>query len=239
MHSGHRERLRKNIDKLGIFNLDELHILEYLLTFVIPRADTNPIAHSLLKEFGSIDEIFNANLSALMNVNGVGEQTARFLRFMAATAYMYNKAIFGKKPYVGTLKNLLFYLKTIIPPSDNEQFVVLILNKNYTVKQYKIFKGVSHALISLNINDVTDYLLQHKTNFCIFAHTHPHHSSAPSVGDIETFEALGKIINALSIVLVENVIIGEEDYYSLKQNKIYLNSDLDESYFCNSKKYLK
>ena len=83
IHNGHRQRLRSNIDKHGLYNMDDVHFLEYLLTFVISRADTNPIAHELLETFGSIDEVFNADIEALLDVKGVGIKTARFLQYMS------------------------------------------------------------------------------------------------------------------------------------------------------------
>ena len=63
IHAGHRERMRKQMQMTGIHNMSDLHFLEYLLTYVIKRSDTNPTAHELLKEFGSIKNIFNASIN--------------------------------------------------------------------------------------------------------------------------------------------------------------------------------
>lgn len=51
---------------------EEHQVLELLLFFALPRKDTNPIAHRLLKKFGSIAGVFNAPLSELQSVEGVG-----------------------------------------------------------------------------------------------------------------------------------------------------------------------
>ena len=177
IHSGHRDRLRQVISKNGIYNLDDLHFMEYLLTFVITRADTNPIAHALLEKFGGIDEIFDASIESLLTIDGIGVKTARFIQYMSVSAYMYNKSKALKKPKLNTLKNIVNFLHNIFPPSDNEQFIILVLNKDYSLKTYKRLKTIT---------------------------------------------------SALSINIVDNLVLGESEFYSAKANEIFpYNSDTD------------
>lgn len=221
VHKGHRERLRANIYKTGLYNLDNLHFLEYLLTFVIAREDTNPIAHNLLETFGTIDGIFNASVEALVKVKGVGTKTARFLQFMSASAYMYNRDRAIQRYKLDTLNKIIMFIQSILPPSDNEQFITIIVNKDLSLKTYKVFKGVSHSFISIDVNDLTDMLLINKAKFVIFAHTHPKHTAMPSVEDVSVFHKFAELTKALSINMVENIILGSEDFYSAKNNAFY------------------
>ena len=55
MHEGHRERLRETYLEQGASALHEHQLLELLLTYAIPRRDTNPLAHSLLSAYGSLE----------------------------------------------------------------------------------------------------------------------------------------------------------------------------------------
>lgn len=238
IHAGHRERLRENMLKTGLYNLDDVHFLEILLTYTITRADTNPIAHALLDTFGSIDEIFNAGIEALLTIKGVGVKTAKFLQYMSVSAYMYNKACVMKKPKLDTLGRLVNFIRKILPPSDNEQMILVILNKNMTLKSYKIFNGVSHSFISLDVNEVTDFLVKYKAHFCAIAHTHPKHNAMPSMEDLEMFKSFNTILNALSINLMENVILGENEFFSLKSRQEYRYEDDDgDTNLVNSKNY--
>lgn len=232
IHSGHRQRLREQLKSAGLYNVSDIHFLEYLLTFVIKRADTNPIAHALLDEFGSIPNIFNASTTALCNVKGVGKQTANFLQYMSVAVHMYNKQRVSNGAKLDNMRKMVNFIINILPPSDCEQFVVIILNKNYTVKDYKIFKGVSHSFISIDKNELSEFLINHKASFIIFAHTHPNHKSSPSMSDINTFQALNPLLNALAIVLIENLIIGDKTFFSFKFNKEYdieFDDDFDNS----------
>ena len=76
VHSGHRERVRKEFLKNGFDEDTPPHkIMEMLLFYSIPRKDTNEIAHELVSRFGSIAGIIDAPVEELVKVNGVNTNT--------------------------------------------------------------------------------------------------------------------------------------------------------------------
>ena len=79
LHAGHRERVRENVINNGFSQLEDHRLLELLLFYSIPRGDTNEIAHTLLKEFGSLGGVISAPKEELIKICGVGENTAVFL----------------------------------------------------------------------------------------------------------------------------------------------------------------
>ena len=68
IHDGHRERMKERFAEYGLESFNELNTLELLLFYAIPRRDTNPIAHALLEEFGSLQEVFDASEQELLQV---------------------------------------------------------------------------------------------------------------------------------------------------------------------------
>ena len=78
IHAGHRERIiNKFLGYPDSFSDHEL--LEIFLFPVLPRKDTNALAHSLLNAFGSISKIFSADAASLTSVRGVGEKIAAYI----------------------------------------------------------------------------------------------------------------------------------------------------------------
>ena len=63
--TGHRQRIRNRFDKEGLDSFDEVHALELLLTYAIPRIDTKPIARRLLDRFGSFSSVLEATKEEL------------------------------------------------------------------------------------------------------------------------------------------------------------------------------
>lgn len=70
-HINHRKRLYALTEKIGIDNLTDIQAMELLLTYVIPRKDTNEIAHALLDEFGTFAGVLEAPISALEKIQGL------------------------------------------------------------------------------------------------------------------------------------------------------------------------
>ena len=63
-HAGHRSRLRENFIQNGIEGMADHQVLELLLTYAIPRKDTNPIAHGFYVD-GRVKETFLSEISLL------------------------------------------------------------------------------------------------------------------------------------------------------------------------------
>ncbi len=77
MHEGHRQRLISKIKTAD--GLYEHELLEVLLFNACPRKNVNPVAHGLIKAFGSISGVLNASVEELTKVEGVGRNMAEYL----------------------------------------------------------------------------------------------------------------------------------------------------------------
>ena len=98
VHEGHRERLKRRFLQEGLDNFDEIQVLELLLFYAIPRRDTNPLAHRLLDQFGSLAGVLEAPASTLGQVPGIGENAATLLQLITAVSryYMICRASVGQ-----------------------------------------------------------------------------------------------------------------------------------------------
>ena len=76
---GHRQRLRTKFQQTKLLGMQDYEALEYLLTFVLPRCDTKPIAKELLQHFGSLACVFDAPVQELSHIHGVGPRAAGLL----------------------------------------------------------------------------------------------------------------------------------------------------------------
>ena len=76
MHEGHRKRMRGKFLQSGKDAFHEHEMLEMLLYYSNARGDTNPLAHTLIDEFGSFSGVLDASFEDLLKVKGVGENMA-------------------------------------------------------------------------------------------------------------------------------------------------------------------
>lgn len=56
-HAGHRQRMRERFQREGLSGFADHEIVEMLLYPMIPRINTNPLAHRLMETFGSIENL--------------------------------------------------------------------------------------------------------------------------------------------------------------------------------------
>ena len=63
-YHGHRKRLKERYLKTGLNALEDYEVLELLLTHSQPRRDVKPAAKNLLKTFGGLKEVLEADIQA-------------------------------------------------------------------------------------------------------------------------------------------------------------------------------
>ena len=80
---GHRARLRQRFMKVPSRSLPDYEILEMLLHQVITRKDTKKLAKDLLKRFGLLQAVIFADVSDLKSVEGIGDCTVYYIKFLA------------------------------------------------------------------------------------------------------------------------------------------------------------
>ena len=74
--AGHRMRLKERYTSVGFKGLHDVEKLELLLFFAIPRKDTKDTARNLINRFGSLNNVFEANIDQLVQVDGVTPNAA-------------------------------------------------------------------------------------------------------------------------------------------------------------------
>lgn len=89
-HVGHRQRLKNRFLRNGEAAFEDHELLELLLFYAIPQGDMNPLAHRLMEHFGSLSGVFDASVSDLMQVPGVGEHTALLIHMLPQIARRYH-----------------------------------------------------------------------------------------------------------------------------------------------------
>ena len=133
LHENHRARVRKRFEHEGLKTFADHNVLELLLFYSIPQKDTNDIAHRLLDEFGSLSAVFDAPKDVLMNVVGVGENTATLIKLMPELFSRYEQDKIKNESIVldsaGLPVNILCRGSSGLIPKSFMLFVLIIIAK--------------------------------------------------------------------------------------------------------------
>lgn len=214
-YEGHRERLRKKYLQGGYFAFHEYEVLELLLTYVIPRKDTKPIAKDLIEKFGSLDGVVTASIEELCSISGIKENSAIFVKLLGDLSKNLYKGEIRKEGIQLKDKNsLIRYLRSEIGFSSREEFRVIFLNNyNMLVGSETLFIGTIDKS-AVYPREIVEKVLYYKAKGIIFAHNHPSGNLRPSKQDIQITEHMQETLDLIDVKLLEHIIITQDGYFS-------------------------
>ncbi len=214
--SGHRARLRKRLLEGGADALADHEVIEYLLMTAIPRRDTKPIARTLLKQFGTLAGVFNADPAALARHPGMGETSAAALRIVALAARRLARTQATAQPMLSSWQALIDYLTIDMAHLTVERVRVLYLDtRNRLIRDEHVTDG-SIDEAAIHPREVIRRALDLGATAIIIVHNHPSGSPEPSRADIQITNRIAEAGRLLGITVHDHVIIGREGHVSLK-----------------------
>ena len=213
---GHRARLRERMLSGGAEALADYEVLEYLLFAAIKQGDTKPIAKALIKRFGSLAAVLNADHNALQSVSGVGDSSAAALKSVALAARRMARGQVEQKPVLGSWQALLDYLTIDMAHLTVERVRVLYLNaQNRLIMDHHVGDG-SIDEAAIHPREVIKQGLDLGATALILVHNHPSGNPEPSRADIHITNRIAEAGRLLGITVHDHVIIGREGNFSLK-----------------------
>ena len=216
IHDGHRARLREAFLESGLAGMNAITSLELLLSYSIPRRDTNPIAHMLLDRFGSLQNVFDASEQELMEVEGVGPGTAVLLRLVPQ---IMRKSAIDKAAelcYVLSTQNVRDYLMPHFLYERDELALMLCLDsQRRVIKCQELSRGVVNA-VNLDVRRVVETALKNRAVAVILAHNHPDGTAVNSREDDAVTRQVYLSLRTVGISLSDHLIFASDGVFSYR-----------------------
>lgn len=216
LHTGHRDRtIKKFLQSADSFSDHE--VLEVLLYYAIPRVDTNPLAHKLLKMFGSLDGVFSATASQLKTVDGVGEKTATYILAIGQVVNRI-KAIEKKKVKFKNTFDVKEWLFNFFENKEQETFVMLMLDDKYNLMGHCVFSDNKRSTVKAEMPEVVMAFNVYKPKYALFSHNHPSKDVEPSKMDDFTTKKLNVLCELNDVNMLDHIIVAGKEAYSYRQS---------------------
>ncbi len=214
--AGHRGRLRERLLNGGAEALADYEVLEYLLFAAIRQGDTKPVAKALLKRFGSLAGVLNADPAALQQVEGVGQTSAAALKSVAVAARRMARSEVIDRPVLGSWQALLDYLAIDMAHLTVERVRVLYLDtRNRLIDDHHVGDG-SIDEAAIHPREVIRRALDLGASALILVHNHPSGNPEPSRADIQITGRIAEAGRLLGVSVHDHVIVGREGHVSLR-----------------------
>ncbi len=217
IHSGHRDRIREQYRLHGADAFLDHQFLELLLTYAIPRRDTNDLAHRLIERFGSLEGVVTAEIPQLTLVDGVGESTAVFLRMQGDLfVRLRMRRLSDARGNIRLLSpaDAARYAVSQLSLHTYESVLAVCLNAKKIVQSCERIGGGSLSEAEVYPRNIAELALLRRAHGILLLHNHPSGDPSPSAADEETTKSVRAALESVGVQLYDHVIVGGEHAYS-------------------------
>ncbi|MBO5354920.1 MAG: RadC family protein [Clostridia bacterium] len=216
VHTGHRARMKQRFTENDGKGLADHELLEMLLYYIIPRCDTNDLAHRLIEEFGSLVGVLEADAAMLCRVDGIKENAALYLKLLGETARRYTSGkLFDEKaeaPAFDTpAKIAAFMIPRYMGINVERVYLLLFDNAMHMIDCYHVCDG-SISGVALSIRRIVERAYRKGATAAILTHNHPGGMISPSGDDIQLTRRLDEALRLMEIPLLEHYVFAERRY---------------------------
>ena len=225
LHTGHRERLRERLRQSGAESFTDHEMLELLLTYAIPRRDTNETAHRLMTRFGSLGGVLSASPDDLKQVEGVGPAAAELLSFCGSLATRMRRRALAKESgrvVLNSPSRVISYAASLMAGDTNEKLLVLCLDAKRALISAETVGLGTLSEVAVYPRRVAETALNRHAHSVILVHNHPSGDPAPSGADRDATDAVREALRVLDVELADHIVLGASAAFSFTAGQ-YLN----------------
>ena len=215
VHAGHRQRLKRQFLEAGLDSLSDVNCLELLLFYAIARRDTNPLAHALLEQFGSLSAVFNASPEQLQQVPGISEHAAVLLHAIPALGRRYFIDQTRQEKILNSTERCGAYLIPYFFGAREEQVYLLSLDAKCKVLDCRMLSRGSVNAAEISVRRIVETALAVNATSSGIA--------LPSREDEATTRRLETALDAVGIQLVDHIIVADNDFVSMADSGFFQN----------------
>ncbi|MDE5604511.1 MAG: DNA repair protein RadC [Eubacterium sp.] len=213
---GHRKRMLKAFAERGSSSFEDYQMLEMVLFYVIPRKDVKPIAKALLKHFGSLENVLSASKKQLMNIPGVGNETAVYLNLIFDVFLRLRDNRCKEQKTIKSLDDAADYFKEMYQfENKDERLAVMMLDSSNTIINCIFLSEGSVNAMEINARKLMEQIIGFNASSVIIAHNHPNGIAYPSSEDVNFTLNVREMLKNMGVTLVDHVILNNKEAFSM------------------------
>lgn len=220
LHTGHRKRVKEKFMKLPPRVLEDYEVLEMLLFYVIPRADTKPLAKQLIEHYGSLQDVILGDPLKLKNITGFSDSLMIFFKLLEETYARLHLPLNEEQHILNNWGAVLKYCQLTMSHKSHEIFRILHLNKKNILIADELSQQGTLDNVAVYPREVIKRCIINNTAAIVMVHNHPSGDVSPSKGDIEITKQIKAALRSISVELHDHIIVAKDKYFSFRAQGI-------------------
>jgi len=218
---GHRERLRQRFAEHGFEGFHDYEVIELLLTYALPRVDVKPVAKQLLKTFGTLAGVFDAPVSELSQVPGIGEKGAVFLALVRQVEVRYLASDLPGKSVFDRPDKVKAHLRLLVQGRGMECFGAIFTDQQHRHIATQIMSEGTVDRAVVYPRNLMKRALELDAKGMILFHNHPGGTARASEEDIQLTRRMSEAGKPLDIKVLDHFLVAGKEVLSFKENGWY------------------
>ncbi|MCR5786299.1 MAG: DNA repair protein RadC [Acholeplasmatales bacterium] len=204
----------------GVKNLSDSELLAILIKSGTKNLNAIEIADSILNDLNNLSDILNLDYFSLLNYEGIGE--AKAIQIISSIELFKRATVsYNSGELVDTKDKVFNMLRPRVSTLNYEKVFVLFLNIKCKLIRLEEYSDGDVNHVNFPIRKIVEKALLLKSPLVIVSHNHPSNDTTPSESDIEATIHLEEALNTIDVCLLDHVIVGKDNYYSMKENLVY------------------
>ncbi|MBI2871871.1 MAG: DNA repair protein RadC [Chloroflexi bacterium] len=211
------ERPRERLRDRGAAYLSNAELLAIVLRTGSSTESVLNLAGRLLAQFHGLEGLAAASYPELCGVRGLGDAKASQLKAALELGRRLVTLQAEARVTITCPQDVANLLSAEMGLLENEHLrVVLLDTKNHVVGTPEVYRGSVNST-TVRVAEVFREAVRHNCPAIIAVHNHPSGDPAPSPEDVQVTRQLIDGGKALDITLLDHVIIGRQQFASLKE----------------------
>lgn len=212
------ERPRERMIQNGAHSLSNAELLAILIRTGTVQQSAVHLAERILAQTGGLKGLTDSTIASLVQIRGIGPAKAVQILAGIELGRRISRTIPKGRLTVRSPQDAANFMMDELQHLTQEHFVCLFLNtKNEVIGKETIFVGSLNASI-VHPREVFRKAVQHASAAIICLHNHPSGDPTPSREDRHVTKRLFEAGQILGIDVLDHIIIGEQRFYSMKEN---------------------
>ncbi|MCW8451925.1 RadC family protein [Legionella quinlivanii] len=211
--------LREKLATIGAEKLSDTELLAIFISSGNGKRSCLQLAQDLLKTFGDLRAILNADMQGFKCIPGLGQ--VKYLQLQAAREICLRSEFITlkKDQQLGNTEQTYRYIKRQLRDKKNEIFAVLFLDSQYRVICYEeLFRGTINAA-TVHPRPLVERALKLNAAAVIIAHNHPSGLCEASQQDYRVTECLSQALKLIDVQLLDHLVIGDNEVFSILEQR--------------------
>ncbi|WP_105110894.1 RadC family protein [Streptococcus suis] len=208
---------RERLLELGPERLSNQELLAIFIRTGTKKEPVSILSNNLHNQLENLAALKDLSIEELQSLTGIGRVKAIEIKAMIELGKRINQSEILLNDRILGSEKLGRKMIQEIGQQKQEHLVAIYLNtQNQVIHQKTVFIGSVNRSIA-EPREILHYAVKCMATSIIIVHNHPSGSVQPSKNDLLFTENLKDSCEALGLVLLDHLIVGQKDYYSFRE----------------------